>query len=414
MSDHPVHLSAETQQQLADNIKEWGQNLGFADIGITNCDLSHYEPRYFNWLEQGFHGDMEYMQTHGTKRTRPQELVPGTVSLISARMNYFDGQAENALEQLHQSQQAYISRYALGKDYHKLLRKRLQQLAQKIQQVVPEVKFRAFTDSAPVLEHAIAEKSGLGFIGKNTLIIHPKAGSWFFLGELFLNIPLPVDPPFEKQGCGPCRACIDECPTQAILENNQIDARRCVSYLTIEYDGIIPEELRSKIGNRIYGCDDCQLVCPWNRFAAPTSENGFASQYQLDKVSLFNLWKWNEQRFLKQFEGSPIRRIGFQKWRRNLAIALGNLQTPDFIPQAIALLQESKDNSELVQVHIDWALEQLIQRKTSISESKTKPATGNDPKPFKVKKYYYPADKITHSSSARTAITNQTPSPEPE
>lgn len=385
--------------QLAKSIKQWGKALGFADVGITHYDLSEYEPHFFKSLADGLFADMTFMGKHGTKRTRPNELVPGTLSLISVRMNYFDLSAEDALLQLHASQKAYISRYALGKDYHKLMRKRLQQLAQKIQQQVPELQYRAFSDSAPVLEQAIAQKSGIGFIGKNSLVIHPQAGSWFFLGELYLNQALPSDPPFTKQGCGPCRACIDECPTQAILSDNRVDAARCISYLTIENDGIIPEEFRSAIGNRIYGCDDCQLVCPWNRYAEPSKEAAFASQYQLDNATLLELWQWSESQFLEHFKGSAIRRIGYEKWQRNLAVAIGNIQSPKEIKAALAIFTNTQNRSELVQTHINWAIEQLTGRLKNHTNSWASQANlenfdNNRPKPFFAKKYYYPAEKI--------------------
>lgn len=401
------NLTAFDPEQLARQIKIWGSELGFADVGITDCDLSAYEGGYFSWLDQHFHGEMDYMQAHGTKRTRPQELVPGTLRLISVRMNYFDGTAANALQQLHAPEQAYISRYALGKDYHKLLRKRLQQLAEKIRLQVPELQFRAFTDSAPVLEQAIAEKSGLGFIGKNSLIIHPRAGSWFFLGELYINLPLPVDTPFEKQGCGPCDACIRECPTQAIMDNNQVDARRCISYLTIEYDGVIDESLRPLIGNRIYGCDDCQLVCPWNRFSAFTVEAAFAHRDPVDNIELLQLFSWSEAQFLKYFEGSPIRRIGYAKWTRNLAIALGNLPQSHDSPstQILQNAQQAVDSKtgllgEMVDIHLRWASKrlsdglQLRQTEKSPLDSiavELKPA--QDIRPFKVRKYHYPQNR---------------------
>ena len=395
-SDVVESTDSENLHGLVAQIKTWGKTLGFADVGISDLQLDSYEQAYFSWLDAGLHGDMNYMQAHGTKRTRPNELVPETKSVISVRINYFDDLAENALNELHQSHKAYISRYALGKDYHKLLRKRLQQLAEKIQNEVPDFQYRAFTDSAPVLEQALAEKAGLGFIGKNSLTIHPRAGSWFFLGELYTNLDLPADLPFAKQGCGPCTACIQECPTQAILDNNQIDARLCVSYLTIEYDGIIEETLREKIGNRIYGCDDCQLVCPWNRFAEGTQEVNFRSQYNLASTELLTLWQWNEKQFLNHFQGSPIRRIGFNKWQRNLAVAIGNIQQTAYLSEAIALLENAKNSNEMVQVHIEWAIQQLKKRQTK-PESETKLINvkkGSKIKPFKVKKYYYPADKI--------------------
>ncbi|MEA3406300.1 MAG: tRNA epoxyqueuosine(34) reductase QueG [Pseudomonadota bacterium] len=352
---------SSTLSQLPIQIKQWGQELGFADIGITNTDLSSYEAAHFNWIGENFHGEMDYMQRHGTKRTRPNELEPGTASVISVRLNYLDLSAYSPFTTLHDSEQAYISRYALGKDYHKLMRKRLQQLATKIQQVMPEFSYRAFCDSAPVLERPLAEKAGLGFIGKNSLIIHPRAGSWFFLGELYTNLELPVDPAFKKQGCGPCTACMDECPTQAIVDNAVVDARRCISYLTIEYAGSIPTELRSKMGNRIYGCDDCQLVCPWNKFTSNTSETAFSPNHSLDQISLLELWQWNEAQFLKRFEGSPIRRIGFAQWKRNLAIAIGNITgTTRLLQQSIQTLITDKAHiSQLVDEHIDWSIKEL-------------------------------------------------------
>lgn len=398
--------TSNTVTNLATQIKAWGKELGFADIGISDTDLSAYEARYFNWIGENFHGEMEYMQRHGTKRTRPNELEPGTVSVISVRVNYFDNDSELATIQLHTPEKAYISRYALGKDYHKLIRKRLQALANKINDQCDNFQYRAFTDSAPVLERPIAEKAGLGFIGKNSLIIHPRAGSWFFLGEIYTNLKLPIDPPFEKQGCGPCTACIDECPTQAIVDNTVVDSRRCISYLTIEFQGSIAEELRSLMGNRIYGCDDCQLVCPWNKFTQPTVENAFKDQQNLDSASLLELWNWTEEQFLKKLEGSPIRRIGYIQWNRNLAIAMGNAtaNTP-LLNQIIEHLQNKIGQiNELVDEHIEWAINQLTQRIQSQKTQTTRPGSSeNLPnnnvkvikdnqtiKPFIVKKYYLP------------------------
>jgi epoxyqueuosine reductase len=357
-------LNTLSSADLAQTIKQWGRDLGFADVGITDTDLSAYEARYFNWIGEHFHGEMGYLERHGTKRTRPAELEPGTVSIISVRLNYLTATDHDPRAQLHDPQQAYISRYALGKDYHKLMRKRLQQLAEKIALEVPGFAYRAFCDSAPVLERPLAQKAGLGFIGKNSLIIHPRAGSWFFLAELYTNLPLPADPAFEKQGCGPCTACIDECPTQAIVDNAIVDARRCISYLTIEHSGAIPEALRSKIGNRIYGCDDCQLVCPWNKFTAASDETAFQPVHALDNVSLLTLWEWCEEDFLTRLQGSPIRRIGYAQWKRNLAVALGNLEgdTP-LLTYAQAQLQRHKGQvSPLVDEHIEWALDQLQQK----------------------------------------------------
>ncbi|BBP45669.1 epoxyqueuosine reductase [Thiosulfatimonas sediminis] len=395
----------ETQlANLASQIKDWGQTLGFSDVGISDCDLSQYEPDFFDWLEQGRHGTLDYMQRHGTLRTRPAELVPGTVRIISVRINYFDANAYNALQQLHQPEKAYISRYALGKDYHKVLRKRLQKLAKKIAEYAPQLQFRAFTDSAPVLEQAIAAKAGLGFIGKNSLIIHPRAGSWFFLGELYINLPLPVDTTPLPSGCGPCTACLDECPTQAILPNNQIDARRCISYLTIEYDGVIEEALRPLIGNRIYGCDDCQLVCPWNRFAAYSQEGDFTHRHLLDKISLLELFNWDEHTFLNNFEGSPIRRIGYAKWTRNLAIALGNLNqktTPkSTLTQALnAVNTKINTLGAMVDAHLNWAQQRLNEQlqttdaQSALTNIGIEVLAPQDIQPFKVRKYHYPKNR---------------------
>lgn len=352
-------------QELVQQIKGWGKELGFADIGIADTDLSQYENAYFKWLEKNYHGDMSYMSQHGTKRTRPEELEPNTLSIISCRMNYFDPNSSSPIEQLQSSNKAYISRYALNKDYHKLIRKRLQQLANKIEQSIsgffPNLQFRCFTDSAPVLERAVAEKSGLGFTGKNSLIIHPKAGSWFFLGEIYLNLKLPHNQEIHSNGCGSCTACIQECPTQAIVANGIVDARRCISYLTIEFKGSIEESLRPLMGNRIYGCDDCQLVCPWNHFTQATEETHFkTSGHALDSATLIELLQWSEIEFLKKLAGSPIRRIGHKQWQRNICIALGNtLHSSPNKPLALKALLQLKTSSTLVEEHRDWAIRQL-------------------------------------------------------
>jgi len=394
-----------SKNSLAIQIKQWGKELGFADVGITNSDLSDYEDDYFQWLANGYHGDMDYMQRHGTKRTRPTELEPNTVSIISVRLNYLDLNSESPFEQLHNDQQAYISRYALGKDYHKLLRKRLQALANKIAQEVPEFQYRAFTDSAPVLERPIAEKAGLGFTGKNSLIIHPRAGSWFFLGELYTNLTLPSDAPFTKQGCGPCTACIQECPTNAIMDNGVVDARRCISYLTIEFKGTIPLELRPLIGNRIYGCDDCQLVCPWNKFTQDTEEQAFKvtkSFNNLDNVTLLSLWQWDEQQFLKNLEGSPIRRIGYAQWVRNLAIAIGNSDSLPSHHALKSLQQQLGKINELIDNHISWAIQQHKKPlspghkhpKRPQKDTKDTPNQHSRQKPFHAPKYYLPYNMV--------------------
>ena len=390
------NLPNNRPEYLATQIKDWGKELGFADIGISDIQLSAYEANYFNWIGENFHGEMDYMERHGTKRTRPNELEPGTISIISVRMNYFDSNSNHATQQLHSSESAYISRYALGKDYHKLMRKRLQVLANKITEVTDHFSYRAFSDSAPVLERPIAEKAGLGFIGKNSLIIHPRAGSWFFLGEIYTNLNLPADKPFTKQGCGPCTACIQECPTQAIVDNAVVDARRCISYLTIEFKGSIPIELRSLMGNRIYGCDDCQLVCPWNKFTEATTELAFKANHELDSATLLELWSWSEAQFLKRFEGSPIRRIGYEQWNRNLAVSIGNIKgdTLTVDKASKALQQKFGKISALVDEHIEWAQNELMYQ-TSSSEV-TRPGNFENRlkkesiKPFVAKKYYLP------------------------
>ena len=389
---------------LKQQIKSWAQELGFADLGFSNTDLTKYESGYFNWIDQGFHGEMEYMVRHGTKRTRPQELEPNTLTVISARMNYLDFSADNPIKILKQPQNAYISRYALGKDYHKLLRKRLQKLAEKIQTVIPEFQYRAFTDSAPVLERPLAEQAGLGFIGKNSLLIHPRAGSWFFLGELYCNINFEPDPPFAKQGCGSCTACMQECPTRAIIADGVVDARKCISYLTIEHKGSIPVEFRRAMGNRIYGCDDCQLVCPWNHFTHETQETAFQSTQALDSPDFLELWDWTEEEFLKRMQGSPIRRIGYEQWLRNLAIGIGNIHgSTEVIAKALQALQaklEQTNLSELLREHIEWAIAELKQRQNDNQLSSENNSDKNSKnsfehneqnlKPSKAKKYYLP------------------------
>ena len=335
---------------------------------------------------------MHYMKAHGSKRTRPQELVPGTIRIISLRMNYFDTAAKNATQQLHQPEQAYISRYALGRDYHKLIRQRLKQLVGQIQQHYPHAAHRIFVDSAPVLERPIAQQAGLGFIGKNSLIIHPRAGSWFFLAEIYTDLPLPIDQPFSKQGCGPCTACIQECPTQAILPNGIVDARRCISYLTIESDDIIPLEFRQAIGNRIYGCDDCQLVCPWNHFTQPQQQVDFKSRHSLDEIGLDELFNWQEEEFNQRMEGSPIRRIGYNRWIRNLAIALGN--APHSNERVALLVSKRGQINSLIDEHIDWALNEQHMKSNVKSNEVHNPATI---KPFVAKKYYLPKQSANQS-----------------
>ena len=342
-------------QKLAHDIKLWGLELGFDQVGITDCDLTHEETRLESWLAKGYHGDMEYMARHGLMRARPSELQPGTRSVISVRMNYLPPVAKVA-ETLDNPAHAYISRYALGRDYHKVLRNRLKQLGERIQQACGELQFRPFVDSAPVMERPLADKAGLGWTGKHTLLLNQQAGSFFFLGELLIDLPLPADQPVEP-ACGNCSACLQICPTNAIVAPYELDARRCISYLTIELNGPIPEEFRPLIGNRIYGCDDCQLICPWNRYAVSSPEADFSPRHQLHTPELLTLWSWDENTFLKATEGSPIRRIGFEKWQRNIAVALGNGPASESVLHA--LLEKRSHTTELVQEHIDWALQQL-------------------------------------------------------
>ena len=340
-------------QQLAADIKAWGKALGFQHIGITDTDLSAAEPHYREWLEQGFHGAMDYMAKHGSKRTRPAELVPGTVRVISVRMDYRPPETRDSWEVMERGDQAFISRYALGRDYHKVLRARLQSLCDRIAQTIGEFGYRVFTDSAPVLEVQLAEKAGLGWRGKHTLLLSREAGSWFFLGEIYTDLPLPMDQP-GKNHCGTCQACIDICPTRAIVAPYTVDARRCISYLTIELKDSIPEDLRPLIGNRVYGCDDCQLVCPWNRFAQLTDEADFHVRHGLDDVTLVELFGWDEEDFRTKMAGSAIYRIGHEQWLRNIAVGLGNAPTT---PDVIAALQKRADHpSSLVREHVAWAL----------------------------------------------------------
>ena len=339
---------------LVRDIKAWGHELGFQQVGIADVDLSAHERLLETWLDEGLHGDMHYMSKHGTMRSRPAELEPGTLRVISVRLDYLPN-AHDMDSVLANPEQAYISRYALGRDYHKIIRNRLQKLADKITTQIGEFGYRAFTDSAPVLEKALANKSGLGWLGKHTNLINSDAGSWFFLGELFIDLPLPVDEPASDH-CGTCQTCIDVCPTQAIIAPNRLDARRCISYLTIEMRNTIPVEFRKQIGNRIYGCDDCQLVCPWNRFAQLSHEVDFMPRHSLDHVSLIELFNWDEEMFLERMAGSAIRRIGHECWLRNIAVALGNAPTTTEIIGA--LQQRENHESELVREHVSWALKQ--------------------------------------------------------
>ncbi|MFV8833488.1 tRNA epoxyqueuosine(34) reductase QueG [Aquisalimonas sp. APHAB1-3] len=342
-------------QGLADNIRSWGRALGFQQVGITDTRLDTAEARLDQWLADGRQGDMEWMARHGRKRTRPEQLLPGTQRVISVRMDYHPADtAADGDAILDDATRAFISRYALGRDYHKLMRKRLQQLASRIEAASGSAGYRVFVDSAPVMEKPLAEKAGLGWIGKHTLLLNHQAGSWFFLGELYTDLPLPVDTPGTDH-CGTCRACIDVCPTGAITGPYQLDARRCVSYLTIEHKGSIPESLRPLMGNRIFGCDDCQMVCPWNKFARPTDEADFHPRHGLDTASLVTLFLWDEQTFLANTEGSAIRRLGHERWLRNIAVALGNAPTEAAVLEALHHRREHP--SPLVREHVAWALE---------------------------------------------------------
>jgi len=338
---------------LADDIKRWARELGFADVGIAGTDLGKDEGYLERWLADGHHGEMDYMARHGTRRSRPAELEPGTLRVVSVRMDYVPPGTNNAWDVIHHDDKAYVARYALGRDYHKVMRNRLQKLASRIHERVGDFSYRAYVDSAPVLEKAIARNAGLGWIGKHTVLINKRAGSYFFLGELYTDLPLPVDTPASAH-CGSCRRCIDICPTQAIVGPYRLDARRCISYLTIELKGSIPVELREPMGNRIFGCDDCQLICPWNKFAQDATEPDFAPRHSLDGPRLVDLFAWSEQEFLTRTEGMAIRRTGYEGWLRNLAIGLGNARTS---PEVVAALQARADDaSDVVREHVAWAL----------------------------------------------------------
>ncbi|PCF97177.1 tRNA epoxyqueuosine(34) reductase QueG [Vreelandella nigrificans] len=358
-------LTSEQLSQLAELIKRWGRELGFQQVGITDTQLAAHETHLNAWLEKGYHGEMGFMAKHGTKRTRPEELEPGTQRVISVRMDYLPAEVESA-KVLGQPQRAYVSRYALGRDYHKLIRKRLALLAKKIEQEVGKIGYRAFVDSAPVMERALAQKAGLGWFGKNAMLLNPKAGSLFFLGELYTDLPLPIDPPFEHEHCGSCSACRTACPTGAIVDDKVVDSRKCISYLTIELHGAIPIEFRRPMGNRVYGCDDCQLVCPFTRFTRTTQEDDFTPRHDLDRASLISLFAWGEAEFLDKTAGSPIRRIGYERWLRNIAIGLGNAPWSEAVEAA--LFARRAYPSALVREHVAWALEeQRLKRGERIS-----------------------------------------------
>jgi len=357
----PNKTSLPDYAKLALRIKKWGRALGFQAVGISGIDLGDAEAGMLEWLTLGYHGEMGYMANHGIKRSRPAELLPGTKRVISLRMDYHPPNAKNAWEVLQDSNRAFVSRYALGRDYHKVLRGRLEMLTKKIRSEVGQCNCRVFTDSAPVMEVELASQAQLGWRGKHTLLLSRECGSWFFLGEIYIDLPLPEDSPTENH-CGTCKSCMDVCPTRAIVAPYQLDARRCISYLTIELKGCIPPEFRSLIGNRIYGCDDCQLVCPWNRFARNSMEKDFAIRHELDKVALADLFMWDEETFRNKLAGNAIYRIGHEQWLRNIAVALGNASPST---KVLGVLQvRLQDDSELVREHVAWALEQ--HRKPSI------------------------------------------------
>jgi epoxyqueuosine reductase len=352
--------------ELAADIGRWGKELGFQETGISDTELTAEENYLQQWLGKGYHGEMDYMARHGTARSRPDELVDGTLRVISARLNYQPPDARDSWEVMEDAEAAFVSRYALGRDYHKVMRAKLQSLADRIESALKEraeFRYRVFTDSAPVMEVALARKAGLGWRGKHTLLLSRDAGSMFFLGEIYTNLPLPVDAP-PGEHCGTCKKCIDICPTQAIIAPYQLDARRCISYLTIEHKGSIPEPLRPLLGNRIYGCDDCQLVCPWNKYASITLEKDFLVRNNLDDVALIELFSWSEADFNERLAGSAIRRIGHAQWLRNIAVAMGNaLAKPELgadvrgkLRAALALHREHA--SAMVREHVEWALAQ--------------------------------------------------------
>ncbi|WP_415885617.1 tRNA epoxyqueuosine(34) reductase QueG [Neptuniibacter sp. QD37_6] len=358
MTDMPT----ESLKALAQKIKIWAKELGFQQCGITDCDLSQEQAHYEQWLSNGFHGEMAYLENHLDKRFSANSLVPEAQRIICVRMDYLPPETK-ITKILDDNDKAYISRYTLGRDYHKLIRKRLTQLGKRIEQEVGGSVYRAFVDSAPILERPLAEKAGIGWRGKHTLILNREAGSLFFLGELLIDLPLPIDEPVTVDHCGKCTACLDVCPTKAFPQPHVLDARRCISYLTIELSGSIPEELRPLMGNRIFGCDDCQLICPWNRFSDFTQESDFHPRQKLDDIELVTLFAWSEDEFLKKTEGSAIRRTGHIGWLRNIAVALGNSNGGTTVIEAL----ESKrtHESDIVREHVEWALKQLESRTTA-------------------------------------------------
>jgi len=341
---------------LTQFVKQTATELGLSRCAITDTDLGDHETHLLNWLNDGFHGEMHYMQRHGTKRSRPDELLPGTLRIVSVTLDYYPPDSVSAEDVLNNGELAYVSRYAMGRDYHKVLRARLQDMANRISEKFGDFGYRAFVDSAPVLEKAIAQKSGLGWIGKHSNLLSNEAGSWFFLGELYTDLPLIVDSPWLQSHCGSCNACIQSCPTQAIVAPYRVDARRCISYLTIELKGSIPTEFRAAMGNRIYGCDDCQLVCPFNKFSHDTTEKDFAVRHNLDSPQLVELFRWTEEEFKLRLAGTAIYRIGHECWIRNIAVALGNAPSSAAVLESLASRRD--DSSALVREHVSWALQQ--------------------------------------------------------
>ncbi len=346
-------MNSINSPRFSQQIKLLGQQLGFQAVGITDTKLDTQHRHYRNWIANNYHGEMAYMQRNTEKRLHPEQMHPGTLSVICVRLDYLADSSEPLIDLLDHPDKAYVSRYALGRDYHKLMRKRLKKLAEEIQAIIGDFGYRVFTDSAPVLEKELAVKAGLGWRGKHSNILHREHGSWFFLGEIYTDLKLHIDHPLDPH-CGDCSSCIDKCPTKAIVTPYMVDARRCISYLTIEHHSVIAEEYREAIGNRIYGCDDCQLYCPWNRFEKFSSESDFKARHHLDDISLLECFSWTEIQFLDRFEGSPIRRIGYQRWCRNLAIALGNAAGSPHILTALKRAQATA--IPLVSEHIDWAI----------------------------------------------------------
>ena len=351
MSDRHIRSGID-YTALTASVQRRGWELGFQQVGIAGVDLHSDEAALLEWLDDGYHGELGYMARHGVRRARPEKLVPGTIRVISVRMNYLRGGADPE-SVLANPELGYVSRYALGRDYHRMIRRRLQQLADYIESEVGAFGYRAFADSAPVMEKPLARNAGLGWIGKHTNLLNQAAGSWFFLGELYTDLPLDVDAPATDH-CGSCRACINACPTGAIVAPYRLDARLCISYLTIELHGPIPEDLRPMVGNRIFGCDDCQLVCPWNRYACTSDESDFEPRHGLDSTSLVELFAWSPEDYEKRTEGMALRRLGYVRWLRNIAVALGNAPSSPAVRSALASRRD--DPSELVREHVEWAM----------------------------------------------------------